>query len=774
MSENEMDEIINEFLIESSENIDHMDRDFILWEENPEDKEIISRIFRTIHTVKGTCGFLGFKKLEKVAHTGENLLMKLREGEFKVNQQIISALLKMVDAIRVMLTSIETSRTDGEDEYLSLIHTLSDLAKGGGKPTQEPTKLLGDLLVESGKVESEVVVAAVQIQAEGDPRRLGEILVEEGAITVEDVQDALKQQREQKQKSVSVLDTTLRVEVGLLDGLMNQIGELVLCRNQLLSLASKNVDPLLIQATQKLNRITAEVQAGLMKTRMQPVGSIWSKYPRIVRDLAKDLGKQVRLVMDGKETEMDKSLIEALKDPLTHIVRNSVDHGIESPENRIKMSKNPEGVLSLRAYHESGKVVMEISDDGGGMDPQKLKGKALEKGLITKEQSISMTDTQAFSLIFLPGFSTAEKVTNVSGRGVGMDVVKTNIESISGSIEIKSELGNGTTLKILIPLTLAIVPALIVEQSGQNFALPQGCIIEIIRLERNKQIDSLEIINGSPVYRQRGKLVPLIHIRDALDIKRNTTTSSLKDPDVLTFVIVKNDNRIFGLVIDKVLERQEIVVKPLSRSIKNLKVYSGATILGSGKVALILDISGIGERVQIDKDLSDIRNTGDSIVKNLREKNMSQYLVFKTEDNSRLSVPLGSVLRLETIPLKSIEKIGEWKVIQYRDQVLPLLDIVQGLPTSNSTQDLENSFHAQGKVIVYKSGEKTVGIMIHAIIDIAYGEDEKKYDPTRDYILYNLVLKGKVTEVLDVDSLILAVDTGFFNRKVLKGELVVS
>ncbi len=555
----DMDDIVKDFLVESNENLDQLDRDLVTLEKDPTAREVLASIFRTIHTIKGTSGFLGFSQLGAVTHVGENLLSSLRDGRLLLNAEITSALLALVDAVRQMLVSIENTGQEGDGDYTSLIDLLTGLQSGEKKksspaiaapqpspvvpaspsavalaPLAEPlppiasvieTKNdpvdlpvadlpLGEILIQAGRINSEQVHEALNLQHGGDVRRLGEILVEKGAAKPAAVQEALQVQAEARASALS--DSNIRVDVGLLDKLMNLVGELVLARNQILQFSTSQQDTTFLNTTQRLNLITTELQEGVMKTRMQPIGNIWSKFPRVVRDLATACGKQIRLEMEGKETELDKTLIEAIKDPLTHVVRNAVDHGVETPEKRTAAGKPVEGCLSLRAFHEGGQVNIEISDDGAGIDIERVKQKALAKSLITPDQASRMSDRELLNLIFLPGLSTAERVTNVSGRGVGMDVVKTNIEKIGGTVDIQSRLGKGTTLKIKIPLTLAIIPALIVTSGGDRYAIPQVSLLELVHLEGEQARKGIEMIHGAPVYRLRGKLLPLAYLNQQL------------------------------------------------------------------------------------------------------------------------------------------------------------------------------------------------------------------------------------------------------------------
>jgi len=455
-----MDEIIRDFLIESHEGLDQLDKDLLSLEQDPTDSETLKRVFRTIHTVKGTCGFFGFSKLESIAHVGESLLVQLRDKKLLLNPEIATWLLAMVDAFREILSKIEAEQTEGDVDYTTLIGQLNRLQRNeesgaGLKPAEASTPAdlpldnLGGIFIRKGQATLEEVEAAARQQQTGDPRRLGEILVEQGAVKPQEVVAALKEQAETRP---AVTESNIRVDVRLLDQLMNLVGELVQARNQVLQYTVTQQDSSFAATSQRLSLITTELQEGVMKTRMQPIGTVWSKFPRVVRDLASVCGKQIRVEMEGTETELDKIIIESIKDPLTHIVRNSADHGIETPEARVAKGKPAEGCLRLRAFCESGQVNIEISDDGNGVDGEKVKAKALQKGLITVEQAALMSELEMVNLIFLPGFSTAEKITNVSGRGVGMDVVKTNIEKIGGTVDVKSTLGQGMTLTIKIPL----------------------------------------------------------------------------------------------------------------------------------------------------------------------------------------------------------------------------------------------------------------------------------------------------------------------------------
>ncbi len=474
----DQDDIVREFLVESYENLDQLDRDLVSLELNPEDGERLASIFRTIHTIKGTCSFLAFPKLEAVAHAGESLLSRLSDGRLRLNAEITSGLLALVDAVRCILKNIETTRQEGKGDYGAVIALAAQLSDGPAGPPAATPSAAGN----------------------APPAAPEETSARDG-------------------QAGGVADANIRVDVGLLDKLVNLVGELVLARNQVLQFTATHCDPCFLHTTQRLNQITSELQEGVMKTRMQPIGNILNKFPRQVRDLAVACGKQIQLTVQGEETELDKTLLEAIKDPLTHLVRNAVDHGIETPDQRRAAGKSPEGRLSLHAFHEGGQVNIEITDDGRGIDPERIRALALERGLISREQAGRLGERELLQMIFLPGFSTTEKVTNVSGRGVGMDVVKTNIEKIGGAVDVVSRPGQGVVVKIKIPLTLAIIPALIVTAGGDRYAIPQVNLLELVRLDGAKARRGFEQIHGVPVLRMRGNLLPLIFLHKELEVE---------------------------------------------------------------------------------------------------------------------------------------------------------------------------------------------------------------------------------------------------------------
>ena len=775
----EMDEIVQEFLVESHENLDQLDSDLLALEQEPGSRPLLGSIFRTIHTIKGTSGFLAYGHLEAVAHVGESLLSRLRDGELVLTPEMTSALLEMVDAVRGLLASIEATGAEGTPDHTDLIARLTALQsppddvvelpeaealptpaalvpteepEAAPAPEQAPLPRLGEVLVDSGAVGPEAVLSAVLDQSlGGDNRKLGEILVSKGAVKQAELDGALEAQGDVRR---SVADSSIRVDVDLLDALMTLVGELVLTRNQIVQHASTRADADLVRSSQRLNLIASELQEGVMKTRMQPIDSIWSKVPRVVRDLSHTCGKQVRVEMEGKETELDRTILESTKDPLTHLVRNAVDHAIETPEERLAAGKDAEGLLLLRAYHEGGQVNIEISDDGKGIDPAVIGRKALEKGLVTPEQLGRMTPREIVHLIFLPGFSTAAAVTNVSGRGVGMDVVKTNIEKIGGTIDVQSNVGRGTTFRIKIPLTLAIIPALTVTCAGDRYAIPQVSLLELVRLEGEAVTKGVEQIHGAPVYRLRGQLLPLVYLDRELAVGPGELD---RTRDTLFIVVLQAEDRQFGLVVDDVIDTEEIVVKPLGKQLKGIPSFAGATILGDGTVALILDVLSVAQQSNVlvagrDRGVGDRNARGDAAL-----SKVESLLVVGLGEGRRMGIPLAMVTRLEEFPVTTIEHVGHHEVVQYRGQILPLVRLAHFLGAGSHGEPADTV-----QVVVYSENDRSVGLVVEQILDIAEQELTARSDLEEHGLLGSAVVQEHITELLDVRQAILAADPNFY------------
>lgn len=798
-------EALREFLVESYDNLEQLERDLMSLERNSGASEIINSAFRNIHTIKGTAGFLGFSKLEKVTHVAENLLGSIRSGKTELDSEISGGLFKMIDAVRSILSNIERQSNEGEENIDTLVADLIALgddapqqaseskaetkSKGKAAPKKRTAKSGSAATAPAGST-GKPTAATLKINAETNvatatqPLRVAEIpketapsqLAQAATIKAEAASKAAKPSSPQVSSSeqvsgseqappaaaqkagkidsdVSAADSTIRVDVALLDKLMTCVGELVLARNQILQFTNGKVESELHSTSQRLNIITTELQEGVMKTRMQPIGNVWSKFPRLVRDLAVICEKQVRIEMEGKETELDKTIIEAIKDPLTHLVRNTVDHGIERPEVRLEKGKPAEGCLTLRAYHEGGQVNIEICDDGAGLNFERIKAKAIERGLMTVEQIARMADRDVGNLIFLPGFSTAEKVSNVSGRGVGMDVVKTNIEKIGGTVDLQSQPGHGTTIKIKIPLTLAIIPALIVSNDGNRYAIPQVNLLELVRLDGDQVKNGIEWIQGSPVYRLRGRLLPLVYLREQLMTKADEAAEA----EALNIVVLRADDRQFGLVVDRISDTEEIVVKPLSKQLKGVSVYSGTTIMGDGRVALILDVMGLAHASKV---ISGVRDR--SVVEHMGRENanrshLQSFLVLRVGENRRYALPLDQVTRLEKIDTSIVERADQQEVVQYRGEILPLIRLSECMGVSSLLEDATLM-----DVVVYTEDSRSVGLVVDQIVDIVESELTNTRATQRAGLISSAVIHGHVTDLLDLPAVIRMVDPTFF------------
>ncbi|MGD0830280.1 MAG: chemotaxis protein CheW [Terracidiphilus sp.] len=711
-----MDELTREFLIESQEGLDRMERCLTDLEERPQDAGLIGDIFRSVHTIKGTTGFLGFKRLEKLAHAGENLLGLLRENKLTANEPIITGLLQLLDGLRSILKTIEAQDAEGEGEDVALIARLEELQQPGEAQVKTQTKAESKVKqpahARAGGQAAKApppTPAAPQPAPSAPPAAVPDPTP---AQSVESYQAPAPKEPEAEaarpRLQGSAAESSLRVDVTVLNRMMNLVGELVLTRNQVLQATS--TDPNMTLLSRRLDMVTADLRESVMKARMQPVSNIFSKMPRIVRDLSQSLGRRVRLEVEGQDTELDKSLLEAIKDPLTHAVRNSLDHGIEPPDVRQAAGKNPEGTLKLRAAQEGSHVIIEVSDDGAGIAVEKVRQKALERGLITPERAAHLAERELLQLIFLPGFSTAAAVTNVSGRGVGMDVVRTNVEKIGGKVEIDSRTGKGTTLRLRIPLTLAIIPALIVRSVNQSFALPQGALSELVHVPPGQAATAIEWIENAPLYRLRGKLLPLVFLDRLLMPGVEHKIATERDNFI---AVLDADGRRFGLVVDGLADPEEIVVKPLSAVLKDIGLFSGATVLGNADLALILDPGSIALKTGVtmrEEESSQLADSDTDAGKSL------EYLLVEAAGR-QAAVPLTEVLRIEQLPLSRIEYIGYRPVLNFEGQLLPVEDSGGVLAAAQADPE------AQIIVVVCREGNRHVGIAVSHVLDVAAGGD---------------------------------------------------
>ena len=736
-----MDEIVREFLIESYENLDQLDQDLVALESKPGSRELISSIFRTIHTIKGTSGFLALSGLEQVAHIGENLLVDLRDGKRVMDQSTTNVLLLMVDTIRALLGRLDENGTEqGIDTgpTLAALQAVldNDTATVLAPPAQEEPDIPAGIQTAPEAITPTVAPVAVPLAAPAAGPA--------PAAPTEGMRHTS--------------ETSIRVDVDLLDELMRQVGELVLVRNQIAQLAGFDSGDLL-RSSQRLSLIASELQDGVMKTRMQPIEHIWAKMPRVVRDLAAACAREVRLDMVGGETELDRSLLESVKDPLTHLVRNAIDHGIESPADRLGKGKPATGMLRLHAYHAGGQVVVEITDDGGGIDPDKIGAKALERGLRTAEQLALMSPADIQDLVFTAGFSTAAQVTNVSGRGVGMDVVRANIEEIGGTVEVESTVHVGTTWRLRIPLTLAIMPALTVQSGAEIYAIPQVNLQELVALDAVKTQGAIELIAGSEVYRLRGALLPLIRLSNVL-------RSEAEPADTAVIAVLTADSQRFGLVVDRVLNNEEIVVKPLSSALKNVGIYAGATLMGDGQVALILDTQAIARR-ELRAEIADKVAAMSDQDAGVMQSSAAEHLVVGVGQSPRprIAIALSDITRLEILDMDRVEVVGGREVVQYRDAIVPIIRLGRILGAYDVGEML------QKPTVVFTRGDKSIAMVVDEILEILSDAGALRSELSDQGLLGSMVLSGAVTEILDVRQVLLMADPGFFDSELLDGAL---
>ncbi len=730
-----MDDLIQEFLAETTESLNALDLDIVKLEQNPNDKDLIGRIFRLVHTIKGTCGFLGLPRLEMVAHRSENVLGRYRDGSLQVTVNSVSLILESFDRIKMIVAGIAETGKEPEGDDNDLIARLDAVYEGKeapAEPTPAPAK---------AEVAPKPEAATAAPKAEAKPE-------EEKPSAPEPVAD---KKPAAASSSEDVSAKSLRVSVDVLENLMTMVSELVLTRNQLLQILRSQADSSFTAPLQRLNHVVSELQEGVMQTRMQPIGNAWSKLPRIVRDISVELGKKVNLDMRGNETELDRQVLDLIKDPLTHMVRNSADHGIETPQERVAVGKPEEGTILLNAFHEGGHIIIEISDDGKGLNVDRIRKKVLEKGIATEEQLKAMTEQQVQQYIFAAGFSTAEKVTSVSGRGVGMDVVRTNIEKIGGTIEMKSIQGKGTTFSIKIPLTLAIVSALIVEVGNERYAIPQISVQELVRLARTGE-NKLEEIHGTPVMRLRDRLLPLVSLRKILRMGETENTNQSKQ-----VIVVQVGAYNFGIIVDRVFDTEEIVVKPVSPILKNLRLFSGNTILGDGSVIMILDPNGIANTISdsVSSQAGGTRAAEEQVTDEAGRK--TSLLIFNAGEGAPRAVPLSLVSRLEEVDVKKIETSGNQRVIQYRGKLMPLI------PFSDKMQAKSKGNQC---VLVFSDRDRSMGLLVDESVDIVEEHIDVQMSSENNFgLLGSAIIHGKAMDVIDVGHFLSVAHNDWFGSK---------
>ena len=764
-----MDDLLREFVTETNESLDVVDVELVRFEQEPNNNDILANIFRLVHTIKGTCGFLGLPRLEALAHAAETLMGKFRDG-LPVTSEAVSLILKTIDRIKKI---------------------LGDLAKSGGEPEGADDDLIAKLVAMSER--SGPIPAAEQPKLKAEPPLVVQALERElrpGEVSLDDLERAFREteievveappaaaampappasipakkepaseprdenprrvniRREEDQREEAAKAQTLRVQVETLERLMTMVSELVLTRNQLLEIMRHKQDSEFKVPLQRLSNVTAELQEGVIKTRMQPIGNAWSKLPRIVRDLSKELHKEIELEMAGAETELDRQILEVIRDPLTHIVRNSADHGLETTEERRKLGKPEQGTIRLSAYHESGQIVIQIADDGRGLNTARIREKAISQGLMQEGDKLS--DAQIHKFIFASGFSTAAAITNVSGRGVGMDVVKTNIDQIGGSIDLKSVPGKGTTLSIKIPLTLAIVPALLVESAKERFAIPQSAVVELVRVNSTSK-HKIERVKDAPVLRLRNKLLPLAHLSSLLHLDNGDVAT-----DNAFIVVMQIGKKSLGIVVDTVFHTEEIVVKPMSSMLRELSIFSGNTILGDGSVIMIIDPNGLASTLgaRLEGEGNEAEQT-EEVRENEAERPIS-FLVFRAGSQEPKAIPLSLITRLEEIDASKIEISNGKYLVQYRGGLMPLVPI---------NDEVKVRSEGMQPLLVFIDSDRALGLVVDEIVDVIEDRLNIQVGSANPGTLGSAIVGGKATEILDVAHYLPLAYADWFIRK---------
>ena len=681
------DEILAEFILEAREIIDRLDGDFVRLEENPGDQALVGNVFRGLHTLKGSSGFFALKRLEKLSHAGESLLGKIRAGQATLDFDKSTRLLEMNDILRSIIEGVEANHIEPAGDDHELIAALL-----GAIPTE--IKQTHD------KISSPLTNEAPEIVLKPEPQPAPEIQVEYAEPA-----EALMPNTPGQEVVVPV-----KVNPEVLDKLMNIASEMVLARNRLLPFSQQSSDKLFTSAVRSIDLLTLELQERMMKMRMQPIFHIWDKFPRLVRDVSAECGKKVRLLQEGSETELDRILLDSIRDPLIHLIRNSIDHSIESPEIRLQKGKSELAYLVLRAAHQNGIVIVEVIDDGAGVDYERVRQRAVSRGLISGEKAQLLNHKELIDLIFLPGFSTRDAITNLSGRGVGMDVVKNNIENIGGSIEVTSIPNEGTHVKLKIPLTLAILPTLFVRSGGEIFLIPQNRILELVRFSPNQPNNGIEDFYGTPTFRLRDKLIPLLFLDEQLKMAKKP----LKPKQKLFITLLNFNGTLFGLVVEEVLNIQDIVIKPLGELLRDMSNFAGATIMGDGEVALILDVDGIARKSGLVERLqaNPIRQE-ERYVPTVEE--MISVLLFEIPGLNKIALPLDSIDHIIKLDPSQIQQNGSREVVYFNEQLMDLVRLDHYVSGGSKDSHLN---HARVPVLTCHYRDRLYGLVVKQVTDI--------------------------------------------------------
>jgi two-component system, chemotaxis family, sensor kinase CheA len=738
-----MDDLLREFVTETNESLDVVDVELVRFEQDPSNATIINNVFRLVHTIKGTCGFLGLPRLEALAHAAEALMGRFRDG-VPATTDAVTLILASIDRIKQILESLENEQRepDGADDDLisGLTHMAASLdpKKQQAAPPQQTVGTLIEQVLERPLLPGEDSLDDLERAFRATPvdapvRRVKPVLADNARDDAE---------RNGNQ--------SIRVSVDTLEKLMTMVSELVLTRNQLLEIGRRHEESEFKTPLQRLSNVTAELQEGVMKTRMQPIGNAWQKLPRIVRDLSQELGKHIDLEMQGAETELDRQVLDLIKDPLTHMLRNSADHGLETPEERRAAGKPERGRIRLSAWHEGGFIVIQIADDGRGLNTERIKAKAVAQGLATEPELEKLTEQQIHKFIFTPGFSTAVEITNISGRGVGMDVVRSNIDQIGGTIDVRSVPGVGVSFTVKIPLTLAIVSALIVESAGDRFAIPQLAVVELVRAHGGSE-HRIERIKDTAVLRLRDKLLPVARLSRLLGIAPSAPESVEQGFIVVTQV----GTQTFGIVVDAVFHTEEIVVKPMSSKLRHIALFCGNTILGDGSVIMIIDPNGIAQALGTTAAVQ-LQSVAAADAEADRAAQATSLLLFRAGSAQPKAVPLSLVTRLEEIDARKIELSNGRHMIQYRGQLMPLVRM-----------DASVNVRSEGAqpLLVFSDGMRSMALVVDEIVDIVEDRLDIEVAGGGEGVLGSAIVKGQATEIVDIGHFMPLAFEDWFRRK---------
>jgi two-component system chemotaxis sensor kinase CheA len=723
-----MDDLLREFVTETNESLDVVDVELVRFEQDPNNKELLDHIFRLVHTIKGTCGFLNLPRLEALAHAAETLMGKFRDGAV-ANADAVTLILATIDRIKEILESLEREQREPVGGDTDLISGLQRLSGTLEKRPADPDQTVGTLIHQ--------VLERPLMPGENSLDELERAFRE---TPVEKVAPKPVAPVHKEDEAARIGSQSLRVPVETLEQLMTMVSELVLTRNQLLELVRRHEESEFKTPLQRLSNVTAQLQEGVMKTRMQPIGNAWQKLPRIVRDLGNELAKQIELELHGAETELDRQVLDLVKDPLTHMVRNSADHGLETTAERRALGKPERGRIRLSAYHEGGQIVIEIADDGRGLNTERIKAKAVSQGLATAAEIEKLSETQIHKFIFAPGFSTAAAVTSISGRGVGMDVVRNNIDQIGGTIDVRSVAGEGVSFIIKIPLTLAIVSALIVEAGGERFAIPQLSVSELVRLRGDGE-NRIERIKDTTVLRLRDRLLPVGRLTQLLGLEGPEAAAN----DHGFIVIIEFGSQSFGVIVDSVFHTEEIVVKPMSSKLRDIAMFSGNTILGDGAVIMIVDPNGIvqalGSTVATQLAAAEAAATAAAQARRVGERPATSLLIFRAGSAQPKAVPLALITRLEEIDARAIELSNGRHMVQYRGHLMPLIGMDETVKIKGEGAQ---------PLLVFSDGARSMALVVDEIVDIVEEQLDIQVTSSAPGVLGSAVIKGHATEIIDV------------------------